>query len=488
MEDPAVNRFYWLMLAMTIIIALAFQGSRGLYETTEGRYAEVAREMVESGNYLEPSLDYQPHWTKPPLVYWAIAGGMKVFGQNEWGVRFYNAVAFILTVLLVTHIGTILWDKRTGIVAGFIYSTSISTIISMTTVNTDTVLTLWETAAVFCYLRATETTDRAKSGKWVAAMWISFGLGFLTKGPPALLPLSVIITWHLITKNRLKILTLLGTSAFLTIGFGWYVLVSFRHPGLWHYFLGQELVARVTTDTFHRNSEWYKPFTMYIPFLTLGAGPWLYYLVKTAIEKQLFSPKTIGDYLRGGGNGAFLFLWISIPLLVFFITQSRLPLYVLPLYAPVVLVIGRGIGSKNVIPLRKVAQIAFISGMVIIGVKGYAAQYSHKNNMRHLYSLSNDLVENKAQFVTYRENKLFGLQFYLDGNLTRLSNRKKMGYDNTLEAFLKDISKRNRSQPYIFISRPKYSQDLYNKLNEQGITIVESQGDYWTMYLARFSG
>ncbi len=69
MDEHKINRFYGIMLCMAIIVAFAFQGSRGIYDTTEGRYAEVAREMLESGNYLEPTLMYQPHWTKPPLAY-----------------------------------------------------------------------------------------------------------------------------------------------------------------------------------------------------------------------------------------------------------------------------------------------------------------------------------------------------------------------------------------------------------------------------------
>ncbi|MCK4510708.1 glycosyltransferase, partial [bacterium] len=73
-----------LLIVLAALLAFAFQGSRGLYETTEGRYAESAREMLETGDWLVPRLDYEPHWTKPPLTYWALAGGMALLGENEW--------------------------------------------------------------------------------------------------------------------------------------------------------------------------------------------------------------------------------------------------------------------------------------------------------------------------------------------------------------------------------------------------------------------
>ncbi|MCX5759207.1 MAG: UDP phosphate-alpha-4-amino-4-deoxy-L-arabinose arabinosyl transferase, partial [Candidatus Hydrogenedentes bacterium] len=72
-------RQYAAVLILACVVGFAFQGSHGLLESTEGRYAEAAREMLETGNWLVPQLDYHPHWTKPPLAYWAIIGGMMAF-------------------------------------------------------------------------------------------------------------------------------------------------------------------------------------------------------------------------------------------------------------------------------------------------------------------------------------------------------------------------------------------------------------------------
>ena len=137
-----------VMLALALLVGFSFQGSRGLYETSEGRYAEAAREMLETKNWVEPTVGYRPHWTKPPLTYWAIAGGIKLLGANEWGVRLYNAIAFVLTVLAVTSLGTTLWDRPTGLAAGLIFASSPFPVIGAYTATTDTLLTLWETMEI----------------------------------------------------------------------------------------------------------------------------------------------------------------------------------------------------------------------------------------------------------------------------------------------------------------------------------------------------
>jgi 4-amino-4-deoxy-L-arabinose transferase-like glycosyltransferase len=74
-DKPTSSSQFRVVLAIAFLITSVFQGSRGLYETTEGRYAECGREMLIAGKYLEPTLDFKPHWTKPPMTYWAIAGG-----------------------------------------------------------------------------------------------------------------------------------------------------------------------------------------------------------------------------------------------------------------------------------------------------------------------------------------------------------------------------------------------------------------------------
>ena len=101
----------WLAFAaFALVLAFAFQGTRGLWEPDEGRYAEVAREMLVSGDLLTPHLDFEPHFTKPPLTYWCITASMAAFGRNEWAVRLYLALSFALTGLAIAALGARMWD------------------------------------------------------------------------------------------------------------------------------------------------------------------------------------------------------------------------------------------------------------------------------------------------------------------------------------------------------------------------------------------
>src|SRR5512139_1871318 len=109
------RRQWIIVIALLIILAFAFQGSRGLWEPDEGRYVRCAYEMLNSGDWLTPRLNGVPHFTKPPLAYWLIASGLSAFGMNELGARFFNAIAFVLTALMAGFLATRMWDHKHGL-------------------------------------------------------------------------------------------------------------------------------------------------------------------------------------------------------------------------------------------------------------------------------------------------------------------------------------------------------------------------------------
>ena len=147
--------------------------------------------MLHTGDWLHPHLNRErAHYAKPPLTYWAAAAGLEIFGRNAWGARFSNAVAFFLTTLAVSAIGSRLWDRRTGFIAGLVYLSSPLPALAAGFLTTDTLLTLWQVVAVLAFVSwwRAGSPIRAASRWWIRAMWFSFGVAFFTKGPPALLP------------------------------------------------------------------------------------------------------------------------------------------------------------------------------------------------------------------------------------------------------------------------------------------------------------
>jgi 4-amino-4-deoxy-L-arabinose transferase-like glycosyltransferase len=415
------RRSYVLLAASALLIAFLFQGTRGLYEPSEGRYAEVAREMRESGNYLEPTLHYRPHWTKPPITYWAIAGGLAIAGENPWGVRAYDAIANTITVLAVAAIGSTLWNPETGLLAGLVFLSSPYPFVGANVATADTLLALWEVLALLAYVRAWRAT---RAAPWVRMVWLMFGLGFFTKGPPALLPLLALVVFHLVARRPFRLFDGLGVVIFIVTAFWWYALMVARHHELAAYFVGKEIVARNTTNTFHRNGHWYGPFAVYLPVLLAGPGAWVVDGFRVARRHRLFSPRGLGRALGSRGSaGSLLLWWLLLPLVIFTLSRSRLPLYLLPLYPAIALAIARGMSANADarVARRRALRIAAASLVVLVALKGLVAYKPSDQDATRLYRETVRAAGPDARLALYAESEMSGFQFHAGKDLQRVS-------------------------------------------------------------------
>jgi 4-amino-4-deoxy-L-arabinose transferase-like glycosyltransferase len=489
MEIKHSKQKYFLIfiLLMACLLTLSFQGSRGLYETSEGRYAECAREMLEKSEYLIPQLNYQPHFTKPPLTYWAIACGLKLFGNNEWGARFYNSVAFVLTTLVIIILGTSLWHKETGLLAGLIYASSPFPLFGAFSVTTDTLLTLWVATTVLCYVKASKATLKKSQYFWILGMWFFCGLGTLTKGPAALIFLLPIFIWHFLHKKPFKIIHPIGILSFVLIGCSWYFTECLNHPNFFSFILGEEFFGRFTSDLGNHNTapntEWYKPFMMYLPALTLGAGPWLVPLVQNSKKKLIFCFCLIRNKSLSGES--FLLFVFFIPLVIFFIAKSRLYLYVLPLYTFVTLAIACSLEPKinGTTNIKKVINIAILTGIVLLTVKAAIVYLPSRKNMKPVYTLCCQVKNPDTKFYAFEEPKLFGLQFYLKGNLQRIyiAEEKKGISDSYLKDIIPQIQSAQNPESNVIICDKNNFTALKDQLQKDGITVRPFSTRYWVV-------
>lgn len=464
------------------VVAFAFQGSRGLYETTEGRYAEVAREMIERGDYLIPTLDYKPHWTKPPFFYWVEVAGMKVFGVNEWGLRSGNALAFLFTAVLVVCLGSMLWDWKRGFVAGLIYSSSPFPVFAANALSTDTVLTFWEVLAVFFYVGAVRVAKFEAQRLWVLGMWLAFALGFLTKGPPALLPFLAIFIWNIKRKNRINLVYPVGIFVFLMAGFSWFVFVIHLYPELIDYFLRVEVVERIASAKGH-NPEWYAPVTVFLPALVAGQGAWFYFTLKGIVLTLKAGVRNLVSNIMNQKETAFLVLWIIVPLVVFSLSKSRLHLYVLPLYAPVSLLIANYICNENSVNIRRVLFVATVSIVILITLKWVVAVYPNRNDMRAVYEEGVRFGGREAVYYVFSEDKLYGLKFYTKGSLKRVNvGNGDTHFTVKIDDLLSRISTASSGEKYLILVSSKKSQELIRYLSRYPFQ-VESVGiNHWIWF------
>jgi 4-amino-4-deoxy-L-arabinose transferase-like glycosyltransferase len=428
-----LRRRPWLaVFALALLLGLAFQGTRGLWEPDEGRYTNVALQMIHSGDWISLRRnDTALHFTKPPVTYWAIAASVETFGRNEWAVRLPMALAYALTVLMVFQLGKRFVPERPWLPA-LIYASSPIPFLATNTVNTDTVLASMEALSVLCFV---QYRFGSGSTRWLDAMWAAFGLAFLTKGPPSLLPLLAIVAFEISQGRARTLLRPLGMLAFALIGFSWFLVVINRHPGLLDYFLGHEVYARIATNELKRYPEWYGPLVIYLPTLVVGMLPWLFAVRKPALPRWAWLDT----------QSRFLWIWLALPLLVFCLARSRLPLYLLPLFAPISLLLARNISAHWSANSSRLVAIWITAWLVLLlGLKYWvsALYVTDKDGRPFAAQLQPMIPGHPDKLVFVEDMTRNGLNLYMDTDIERVSFKpiQKMisdsSYDGTLSEAL----------------------------------------------------
>ena len=452
------RRPFLAVITLALLLGLSFQGTRGLWEPDEGRYTNVALQMLHTGDFISLHRNEEAlHFTKPPVTYWAIAGSVLALGRNEWAVRLPMALAFVFTVGLVFQLGKRFVPDKPWLPA-LIYATSPVPFLATNTITTDTMLAATEALAVCFYVRE---RFAGGSSRWLDAMWAGFGLAFLTKGPPALLPLLAIVAFELSQGRALRLLRPLGLIAFALIGLGWFVVVIRLHPGLLDYFLGHEVYARIATDQLRRFPQWYGPFVVYLPTLALGALPWIGLVVAGA--KQHWRARIgMPEELR------FLWLWLLLPLLVFCLARSRLPLYLLPLFVPFSLLIGRALVGWRWRPVG----IALLAAWIVILLAGkYAisAYPSDKDARAFAAQLAPMLPGHPDHLLFVEDMTRNGLNLYFDSDIQRLSFKPmpKMMSDSSFDQTVAEALRADKRQR-VFIMKREVQQYFLNELRTGG--------------------
>jgi 4-amino-4-deoxy-L-arabinose transferase len=364
----AVAAFALALLAF----ALLANGLRPLWGPDEGRYVTGALEMLRRHDFVGIWLnDDTPHFTKPPLTYWAISAAIAAFGLSEFAVRVPNALALVATALLLLQAGRLLTPRLPALPA-VLYVTTWLPFVGAHFVTTDTLATLFTTLAgvAFLHLQGGVAPRRA-----AFALWTAFGLAFLTKGPPMLLALPVFVGWLAYRRDGRalrRLWTSPGLLLFVVVGFGWYLLAERRFPGLLHYLVGAEVEARVATDKFARNGDWYDAILIYLPTVLVGTLPWLpAWLLLRRRKTDAPAPALAEPVDR------LLLLWIALPFVVLLFAQSRLPLYLLPLGTPFVLWVARRLEPvASAMPRARQLAVLGAAALVLVGVKLGLAQLS----------------------------------------------------------------------------------------------------------------
>jgi 4-amino-4-deoxy-L-arabinose transferase len=423
---------------------------------------------------MVPTLNGNPHWTKPPFAYWMISAGMAVVGENAWGARMGGALASAIVAGCLALVGDQLWNRKTGTLAAIIWTTGLLPAAGTFTVSTDIYLAAAETIALCAFLLGW----RLQKTNWFILMWGAFGIAFLTKGPPGLLPLAPILLFA----YRLRLLRHLfiqaGPLIFIGIGFSWYAWAVLEHPGLIQYFIGVEVLDRVASNNVH-NYQWYRAFTLYLPVLIFALGPWGIMALWKGIRTSSFAnPRTLLKI----SPETFLVAAIGIPLVIFCVVKSKLPLYILPLAAPLALLTANFLSTK--LQKETITWVAMLSLLFLWSIKIGSGQLHHKNDMQQLSEMVQpvlDEVDLETPLLAFRQTKLFGLQFYLKQPLVRVTDYDQRS-DYPVEVYPIQEYLKSAEDPHLIVCRNGHLDGLRDDLKQAGWQAESIRDDkHWTL-------
>ena len=333
----AYSRRAWILLAILAAVAwFANLDVRKLQHPDEGRYAEIAREMVASGDWVTPRLNGIKYFEKPPLQYWLTAASFEALELDEWTARLPGALAGFLTILVVAYAGAIVASPAVGAyaataLAGCVWPFGISHMVTL-----DALLTFWLALALGAFLVAQHhRADARRQRAWMLVAWAATAGGVMTKGLVALvIPFCTLAIHTLVTGDRRPWSRLAlgrGLAVFLLLAAPWFLIVSARNPEFARFFFIHEHFERFLTTEHRRTGAWW----YFLPMLALGLLPWTGVILFGLRQNWRSESGTQGFAWK-----RFCLIWCAFVLVFFSVSGSKLPSYILPIFPAAALVLG----------------------------------------------------------------------------------------------------------------------------------------------------
>ena len=324
------------ILLLAIIYGLIWFGTlnyRHLIPSDEGRYAEIAREMLVTGDWVTPRYNGYKYFEKPPLQAWATAATFQVFGIGDWQARLWTALTGFLTILAIGFTGARLYNARAGWLASVVLASSPMWVISGHFNSLDMGLSAFLVAALCSLLLAQHSQSKTACRNWMWLCWIWMALATLSKGLiGAAIPAMVFIAYSISAWDwkiwaRLRLFS--GTLIFLAITAPWFVLVALRNPEFLEFFFIHEHLQRFTQDAHSRTG----PIYYFVPLLLIGLLPWVLQMPGSILQAW-------NERRREFSSGWLLVCWSVMIFAFFSLSRSKLPGYIIPIFPALALLIG----------------------------------------------------------------------------------------------------------------------------------------------------
>ena len=351
-KSSTAARIGWAVLILATLYVCYFShlGAIGFVGPDEPRYAWIARDMVETGDWVTPRLYGKPWFEKPPLFYWGAALCFELFGVSEAAARLPSAISALLATLALAWLALRLYGAETARWLLLLLPTTVGMIGFSHAAATDMPFSAMLTIAMVCAavvlgLIRDENSSVVPQTPWLALFLFGFflGLAVLAKGPAAIILCGgAVFFWALFTKrwrDAYRMLHPATIAAFCLTALPWYILCARRNPDFFRIFIIEHNFKRYLTPEFQH----IQPFWFYILIVPLALLPWTAVLAAVANDLRRFPPVESWRL-----SPSLLFACLTVFTILFFsASNSKLPGYILPAIPPLGLFVSQSVSLRS---------------------------------------------------------------------------------------------------------------------------------------------
>jgi 4-amino-4-deoxy-L-arabinose transferase-like glycosyltransferase len=358
---PAIPRSRWIAGALFLCALVWFVGLeyRGLFMPDEGRYADIARAMLDSGDWVTPRLNGIKYLEKPPLQYWATAGVFALLGVDEWTARMWPALTGLLCIAFTAFAARRLAPGPSWLFAALAFAGSWGFFLGAQFLTLDMGLTFFLSVAMLAFVLSRHETASARAERnWMLLAWAALACGVLSKGLVSVVIPGLALAVYCAVERDLSLLRRLhwlpGLVLFAAIALPWFLLVQEKNPEFFRFFFIYEHFERYLLPDHHRPGPWW----YFVPVILVGLLPWTP-AVPAAIARAWKAPA------EGFKLDRFLVIWAAVVVVFFSASRSKLPGYILPAVPAILLLFARHYPALSARLQRSPALSCVAAGVVV---------------------------------------------------------------------------------------------------------------------------
>lgn len=415
----------WALLTAILTFHLTSTGLFPVLETTEARYAEIARKMVELGNWVMPMYTYDmPFWGKPPLSFWLSAASIDVLGTNAFAARLPSWLLGAATLMLTWRVARTVVSREVALLAMIILASSHMGYEIFVSVRTDQALMFAVTLALTGFFLGFIDKQRI----WYYAGFMGIGLGLLAKGPVALVLAGLpALVWLLIHGRVIEFIKdtrwLGGTTLMLVLALPWYIAAERQTPGFIEYFIVGEhweryLVSGWTGDLYGSGHAEVAG-TIWI-FLVQALLPWSLALPVLAVARWRTAAGMLKAWKHPDPRLTFLVMWAVVPLLFFTFSRNITFAYIFPAFPAWSLIMALALYNLGMVRYR--ATLIFLALLLPLGKFTVNTMgddwYTGSRNQKPVVQAYQRLNKDESAPLYYLGRRKFSAEFYNGGQIS----------------------------------------------------------------------